>query len=598
MRIHAVEPVPDLVDPIMRRVAAEPAPPRDELAARRAGTLLQGDGRRIAPVAAALVIGLIAGSLVVGGPLPRDEGGPQRAAAALDVPSEVLARASRLASFHARYRLVQTDRSTRPTTRAFALRTWLIAPDRFRLEIDERTDPRRLDAAQVPPNNLTYVGTSDASITSTYDCANGFPDCEDVTTVVTDRPPFSTASTVAADIVLPVAALGGADRLPALERGTVNGRDAVLVEVPFERAAPLFAFREATGTFRWRPFYPTDRVRLWLDRTGWFPVQIDVFPARGADRRSWAQRAGVAHDRPGESILSLSLLSNGTEVDPARFDVEPRGDRSSEAAHRVRTEELGGLVSFGVDDVAAAAGLDPYRAASAPAGPTGDGRQIVVAYSRGLSWLTVAQTDDWSGPGLFGDVDPLDAELVGLHDGGVAYFEAGTDEIGRRLAIHTDAADLVLTTNLPRERLLDAAASIGTDGRPAPQDWLDLPRLRPDRAIAGLGPGVELLPLDALPAGYGVTGAAASGAEGVTLFYRPRDPLDGPAIDVTIEPGTTLPPALLDARRVGSLGARYTPSLGLLEWVEGSTRYSVSAPGEPLERLVGLARAFAQGGLG
>ncbi|MEX2101050.1 MAG: hypothetical protein WEA54_00805, partial [Actinomycetota bacterium] len=329
MRIHAVEPVPDLVDPIMERITTTEVPRRPS--APRA--------RLLPAIAAALVIGLIAGSLVVGGPLPR-EGGGQPAAAALDVRTEVLARAARLEQLRARYRVVQVDRAASPQVRTFGLRTWLIAPDRFRLEVDETTRPGLLTDAQIPPNDLTYVGTPDASITSTYDCASGFPECEDVTTVVTDRPPFSTASTLPSDIVLPVNALGGTEGLRVLRSGTVEGRDAVLVEVPFERAEPLFAFREATGAFRWRPFYPADRVRIWLDRTGWFPVRIEVFPSRGSDREIWAQRAGVANDRPNEAILILALRSVGTEVDPTRFDVEPRGDRSSERAQPVATDEL------------------------------------------------------------------------------------------------------------------------------------------------------------------------------------------------------------------------------------------------------------------
>jgi hypothetical protein len=35
----------------------------------------------------------------------------------------------------------------------------------------------------------------------------------------------------------------------------------------FDRAAPLFPFLRG-GT--WRPFFPEDRVVLWLDATSWF----------------------------------------------------------------------------------------------------------------------------------------------------------------------------------------------------------------------------------------------------------------------------------------------------------------------------------------
>ena len=84
------------------------------------------------------------------------------------------------------------------------------------------------------------------------------------------------------------------------------GRPAVRVEVPFERAEPLFPFLSIGGD--WRPFFPNDRVRIWLDERNWFPLRWNVYPATGAERDAWALRFGLPDEPSLRSVFSVRAL--------------------------------------------------------------------------------------------------------------------------------------------------------------------------------------------------------------------------------------------------------------------------------------------------
>jgi predicted anti-sigma-YlaC factor YlaD len=99
VRVRPAEPVPDLVGSIMTRVTAEAAilPRRrtGEPGRRRASR-----SRRLAPVLAATIAGVMAGSVVVGGPWQRSSNTPIAAAA---VVAGVQATAPTLDSFAATF---------------------------------------------------------------------------------------------------------------------------------------------------------------------------------------------------------------------------------------------------------------------------------------------------------------------------------------------------------------------------------------------------------------------------------------------------------------------------------------------------------------
>ena len=72
------------------------------------------------------------------------------------------------------------------------------------------------------------------------------------------------------DLILPVASLADTNQLQVVGGGTVLGRDAIEVRLPFEQAEPLFPFLSLGGS--WRPFFPKDRCRQChnLNRTAAF----------------------------------------------------------------------------------------------------------------------------------------------------------------------------------------------------------------------------------------------------------------------------------------------------------------------------------------
>src|SRR3972149_6142459 len=133
-------------------------------------------------------------------------------------------------------------------------------------------------------------------------------------------PPRRRAPPPPTALVLPLDVLTDAEDVTVLGRGTVLGRRAVRVEVPFERARPLFPFLSLGG--QWRPFFERDRVRIWLDERSWFPLRGGGFPAAGAagpgggrvprapgaGRGAGARRSGPPPGPPGEPVFSAVAL--------------------------------------------------------------------------------------------------------------------------------------------------------------------------------------------------------------------------------------------------------------------------------------------------
>jgi len=99
-RFEVAPAVPDLVDSVMSAVGAEAEGPRSRLrVVRPQRSPRRSILPRLAPVAAALVVGALIGSLVVGGPWQRPEAGS--AFAATDVVEGISAAAARLDAYQA-----------------------------------------------------------------------------------------------------------------------------------------------------------------------------------------------------------------------------------------------------------------------------------------------------------------------------------------------------------------------------------------------------------------------------------------------------------------------------------------------------------------
>jgi len=136
-RFEVAPAVPDLVDQVMTAVGAEAERPRSRL------RVVRPAGRRsilprLAPVAAALVVGALIGSLVVGGPWQRPETGS--ALAATEVTEGVSAAAARLDAYRATFVIDERHLSPEVPQRHLTMRVWFEAPERFRLDVVDHTD--------------------------------------------------------------------------------------------------------------------------------------------------------------------------------------------------------------------------------------------------------------------------------------------------------------------------------------------------------------------------------------------------------------------------------------------------------------------------
>ena len=588
-RIEVAPAVPDLVEPIMAAVRAEPRrlmPLREVRSRRRRGPM-----PRLVPVAAALLIGAIAGSVVVGGPWQR--GTDEAALAASDVTEGIAAAAVRLDAYQATFAIRETHLSPDVPVRNLTMSVWFEAPERFRLDVVDHTDY----PSPATPTDLRLV-VDDSTWYASGPAPCGTARCPLRESAVRNRLPFSTAAPLPADLILPVSTLTDPDRVTVLGRGTALGRPAVQVEVPFERARPLFPFLEIGGS--WRPFFPNDRVRIWLDERNWFPLRWDVFPATGSERDEWALRFGLLEEPALRPVFSVTALDVGfRDPDPLVFEIPSVAGATDQGGRPVRLAQVERQAGFEPVAPVSVAGLDLYRVVL----PREESGGALVAYADGLAFLTLGETRSWMGDAPFGPVG-VQAEEVALSSGGVAYYEPASVEHARRLSIHAAGTDLYLESNLSRAQLLAAAASLPVEGLPMPDSW----RLRGSgRAVVErvtLTQAREAAPFPialprALPQGFGLASVElvdAGYGVGVTLYLRDRDADAGiGTIRLHLEPATALPPASSAkqfAVQVGGESGRYTPDRSQLEWLDTGLYRSLDAAGLSLEGLLAVATSI------
>jgi Putative zinc-finger len=592
-RLELAPAVPDLVEPIMAAVRAEPrqvARLRD-IRPRRSRRLVP----RLVPVAVSLLVGAITGSLLVGGPWQRDGGS---ALAASDVTDGIAAAAVRLDAYQATFAIHETHLSPEVPVRDLTMSVWFSAPERFRLHVVDHTDY----PAPTTPTDLRLV-VNDSTWYASGPAPCGTRRCPMRESAVRNRLPFSTSAPLPADLVLPVSTLTDPDRVTVLARGTVLGRQAVQVEVPFERARPLFPFLEIGGA--WRPFFANDRVRIWLDERSWFPLRWEVFPATGAERNDWEFRFGLPEEPSLRPIFSVTALDVGMgEPDDDVFEIPTAATTRDQGARPVRLEDVERRVGFDPVAPETVAGLDLYRAVI----PEEESRGALVAYADGLAYLTLGETRSWRGDTPFGPIG-VQAEEVALSGGGVAYYEPASGERARRLSIHAAGTDLYLESNLSRSELLAAAASLPVEGLPMPDTW----RVRGsgdavvERVTLALARDAAAFPITlprSLPQGFGLASVElvdAGNEVGVTLYFRDRDADAGiGTIRLYLEPANALPPASSANQAMVDVGnlpipGRYTPDRSQLEWIDTGIYRSIDAPGLSLDGLLGVARSLPSG---
>jgi hypothetical protein len=566
-RLRPAEPVPDLVPEIMERVRREAPTPL----------------RRPAPGwtrhAAAFAAGAVAAAVLVAG-LPGLRRSPPPALGT-EIPRGIVAASTEVRSYRATFRVVEHGFHRRVPRRVFLADVAFRAPERFRSHV---TDLTSYPGRRWPSNDVTLaVDGSRWVLDAPRGCPReALPSCapagRDVDRV-TGRPPFDGDAPLPTDIVLPVRTLAGSGRVAVGGVDTILDHDAVVVELAYRDAAPLFGFLQSGGL--WRPFFPHDRVRVSLDQESWFPLAFQVMAAASPERARWARANALPEERPGSVLLRAETVEFGPgppeEWAPAGATaaVPPRdlGFREREAVGVPAPEHLGGL--------------DPYRHGTMPG--TGTIPDLAVrSYARGLSWLVITATGDWDGPSLFGNVTDLSQRVpVGI---GIGYYEPATGTLGRRLALHTDSWDLEIESNLPRRDLLAVAASLPVVGRDVPSRWLDQV---PVRSALTASP-FALMP-SALPLDYRPWAADVDGRNTVTIWFRRPGAEPGPGIVLHQVRGGELPPPLEgEVLAVGVRGVvgRYSPARGQLEWVEPGVYRSLGGGALDLGGLLRVAESL------
>lgn len=592
-RIELAPAVPDLVEPIMAAVRTEPRQVTRlrDFRPRRTRRPMP----RLAPVAAALLVGAIAGSLVVGGPWQRDGGS---ALAASDVTEGIAAAAVHLDAYQATFAIRETHLSPEVPVRDLTMSVWFEEPERFRLDVTDHTDY----PTPATPTDLRLV-VDDSTWYASGPAPCGTARCPLRESAVRNRLPFSTAAPLPADLILPVSTLTDPDRVTVLGRGTVLGRSAVRVEVPFVRARPLFPFLQIGGS--WRPFFPSDRVRIWLDERSWFPLRWEVFPASGTERDQWALRFGLPEEPATRPVFSVTALDVGLrDPDPRVFEIPAVAGATDQGARPVPLAQVEREAGFVPVAPASVAGLDLYRVVL----PREDPGSTVVAYADGLAFLTLGETRTWMGDAPFGPVG-VQAEEITLPGGGIAYYEPASNEHARRLSIHGAGTELSIESNLSRDELLAAAASLPVEGLPMPDAWrvrgsggavVERVTLAEARDAASFP---IVLPLS-LPQGFGLASVelvAAGNDVGVTLYFRDRDADAGiGTIRLHLEPANSLPAASSADQSTVDVGGlplpgRFTPERSQLEWIDTGIYRSLDAPGLSLEPLLAVARSIPSG---
>jgi len=555
-RVRPADPVPDLVPAIMAEVG------RGAVVLRR-----RREWRR---VAVAFAAGVVAAAVVAGG-LPGIRRAPSPALAT-EIPQGIARASSGVTAYRATFRVVEHGFRPSVPRRTFLVEVAFRAPERFRARIVDRTI---YPSDAWPRNDVVLTVDGDRwRLDAPRGCPReALPDCapagRDVR-VLRGRPPFDAESALPTDVILPVRSLAGTSRVRVVGETEVLDREAVVIELAQRDAASLFDSLQPGGV--WRPFFPHDRVLLTLDAESWFPLAVQVRAAGGAERDLWAIRNGLGAERAGRLLYRAEVRSLG-EGPPPEWRPFTDGGPARDLGFEEAPFEA---VAAGMPAPARVGQLRPYRGGTMR-------RQTILSYSDGLSWVLVRATRTWSGPGLFGGLDPL-AERVRLPSG-VAYWEPAIGSLGRRVAIHTDGWDVALESNLPRSELLDVAASIPLRGTAV----ADPNRVTVAEALESAP--YAMRPAE-LPPGYELA-ATTTDAGGVAfLFRRSGAELDGGGIRLFQSAGVDLPPPMdpdVLAVRVRGLAGRYSPARGELEWVEDGAYRSLGGGALDLAGLLRVA---------
>jgi len=532
-RLLDVGAEPDVAPAVMARIADEGRAPI--VAARR--------HRRVIPLVAAAVAGIVIGATVASGGLPWR----RAASVSAGVTQRVLSAQTRVDALSADVSVVERGWQRAVPVRTYTGTLRFRAPEAVALHL---TDHTRYPSSAWPHNTVTFVvNGAQAWDSGPVPCPPGAePACAPLEPRVraTDgREPFAADLPAPLDLVVPVRSFAVTGSAPALADRRVGGRAAIGVRTTAAQIDPLLAGLRRAGN--WRDFYPSDRVDLWLDKTSLVPLLVNVYAAGGPDHRAWAAGRGYV-DRPGDQLLSIELhhvVVNGAV--PANAFPAPPPDAAVTA---------GGFAEapFGPDTslVSLPDGMHPYRFGAT--GPVS-----VSSFTDGAGWVKVRSTRAWNGSRLFGHDDDAFVRRTSLVGVGVVYLADG----GRRVLVHGSDVDLEVTGSLSTAQLLRFAGRQGVRGIDVPADWAEAATSNLTAARAAL----PHLLLPSTTAGFTAPAVRVDGGI-VTLSYTGAG---ARAFQLVQSAGTELtPPLSADVRGVEVRGVtgRFSPAAGSLEWVD------------------------------
>jgi hypothetical protein len=549
LRLAPVAQTPDVTDAVMLRITREPN--RQVWEARWRLTAIAG-------VAAALV--------VLATSFPVLERTPQIAQAA-DVTRLAFAAAGELDTYRATFEIVERGWHPDIEERRFRADVWYRAPEKFRLEVRDRT---RYPTGSWPRNDIDVVSSPTRSwIRQPYACpTQALPGCAIQAGVeertIVRRQPFDGTSLVPTDIVVPLETLAASDALNVVGNERIEGRASLHVQLSYRQAFPLVDALRPGGS--WVPLLPLDRVDVWLDRESWFPLRYTV--SRPPQEHPFLEVSATDFRRPGA-------------IDERFFDAPRRGIvRSGGFVRRELPEGLRRLLPQYT------AGLRPYRRGRNGAG------QSVVSFTDGLSFLKITFDRMGSRP----DIDEP-AEVVRVGESSLGYYRPAAPRLPRRIDLFGRGRHARIESNLRREQLARVAGSMSLRGR-APRvtrsGGLLVRRLtRSQLEDADVGTAHDVLP-DGYRAMGGWSSSGAGGRELAIVFLPSQTALEGSEIRLFRSTRVhQLPPTSEDMVGVDVEGsaARWSRERGELEWIDAAGIYrAITAPSLDLPSVVHIAR--------
>lgn len=547
LRLMPLEPTPDVAHRVMAELT------RSERNPRRFRIKLATVGA----AAAAL--------LVLATSLPVLDDAPNIARGA-EITQRVFAAGRALDSYHATFSI--TERGWHPDieVRRFDAEIWFRAPETFRLRVRDRTS---YPSSAWPDNDVDVVATPTRwAIQESFSCPPAaLPGCAIAAgseqRSVVNRQPFDGVSDAPRDLIVPLDSLSSSEVFDVVGMGTVDGRDAYQLALPYRFAFPLVEALQAGGS--WTHLAPRDKVELWVDQETGFPLRFAVL-------------------REGKALLQVETtdLDEPDRFARSTFAAPAGGSVSNGGFHPGPGPSLRELPTFVSD-------LEPYRTGR------NEQRQQIATYAKGLSYVKVI-ADHRTNP-----LSSLaaSAEVVQLRRGSYAFYRPGEPGAPRRLDIYSADRHIQIASNLRREELLRVGASVPLEGQ-AQQ------RVRDGRTV------VERLSLDqaldlsfakkpsGIPRGYRLAASVRvmdAGGHQLVLRYAPAESgLEGADITILQSPNAKgLAPSSedVDAVRVDGSLARWSETRGELEWVDRANVYrAIAAPSFDLSYVLRLAEGL------